>query len=162
MRLKYKLKDYQALTLDNLIHLMDIEENPDNYEIPVLEKVAIFSNTTVEDLEEYDIEKLKKLVKLFSNKKPNFEINRDMEIDGKMIYFRFRNEDLPAKTILDMKKMRLLEIVKYYFVAKDEELSDDWYLKNITLNEIMFLLEHYDLYRQEILKIIPEMLKNND
>jgi hypothetical protein len=162
MRLKYKIKDYQTLTLGELIKIMDIEENPDKYEMPVLEKVAIFCNTTVSDLEEYDFEKLKKLVKLFSTKKPNFEINRDMEIDGRLIYFRFRNEDLPTKTILDMKKMRILEVVKYYFVAKDEELSDEWYLKNITLNEVMFLLEHYDLYRQEILKIVPEMLKNND
>lgn len=161
MRLKYKIKDYQTLTLGELIKIMDIEENPDKYEMPVLEKLAIFCDTTVEKLEEYEFEKLKKLVKLFTNKKANFEMKRDMTIDGKLIYFRFRNEDLPTKTILDMKNMRILEVIKYYFVAKDEELSNEWYLKNITLNEVMFLLEHYDLYRKEILSIVPELLKNN-
>jgi hypothetical protein len=160
--MKYKIKKEQDLTLRDILKLQHIESNPNDYDIPILNKLSIYCNTSIEELEKYDIEKLKKLVKLFSNRKIKFVIHRDMEIDGKLIYFRFRNEDLTTKAIIDMKKMNLLEVMKHYFYSETTELSDDWYLDNITMNEIMFLMEHYDLYKEQIVKIIPEMLKNND
>lgn len=162
MKLKYKIKSDQFLTLNEILKLSDIEKNPDKYELPILEMLAIYCNTTVSELEKYEIEKLKKLVNLFNKRKVKFEICRDMVIDNKLIYFRFRNDDLTTKTIIDMKKMNLLEVIKHYFYSEEETLSNEWYLENITLNEIMLLIEHYNLYRNEVMKIIPEMLKNND
>ena len=160
--MKYKIKNDQDLTLRNVISLLEIENNPDNYEIPILDTLAIYCDTTVEELEKYEITKLKKLVNLFNKRKVKFIIHRDMVIDGKLIYFRFRNDDLTTKSVLDMKKMNILEVMKHYFYSETTELTDEWYLDNLTMNEIMLLIEHYELYREQVMKIIPEMLKNND
>ena len=125
--------------------------------------MSIFSGKSIKEIEELPGEELKNLIILFNNMETSFDIDREMFVDGKSWYFNFRNEELDTKTLIAIKNKDYLNIFKHYFVIK-EEVSNDFYLDNFTMNEVMILLEHFTIYREELMKIIPDIFdeKTND
>jgi hypothetical protein len=155
------MKEYKNLTLRDIIRMIEVEKL-EGYDFTI-NMLSIFSGKSVKDIEELPGEELKNLIILFNNMETSFDIDREMFVDGKSWYFNFRNEDLDTKTLIAIKNKDYLTIFKHYFVLK-EEVSDDFYLDNFTMNEVMILLEHFTIYREELMKILPDIFdeKTND
>lgn len=155
------MKEYKNLTLRDIIRMIEVEKL-EGYDF-TMNMVSIFSGKSIKEIEELPGEELKNLIILFNNMETTFDIDREMFVDGKPWYFNFRNEDLDTKTLIAIKNKDYLTIFKHYFVIK-EEVSNDFYLDNFTMNEVMILLEHFTIYREELMKILPDIFdeKTND
>jgi hypothetical protein len=155
------MKEYKNLTLRDIIRMIEVE-NLEGYDF-TMNMVSIFSGKSVKEIEELPGEELKNLIILFNNMETSFDIDREMFVDGKSWYFNFRNEELDTKTLIAIKNKDYLTIFKHYFVIK-EDVSNDFYLDNFTMNEVMILLEHFTIYREELMKILPDIFdeKTND
>lgn len=155
------MKEYKNLTLRDIIRMIEVEKL-EGYDF-TMNMISIFSGKSVKEIEELPGEELKNLIILFNNMETSFDIDREMFVDGKSWYFNFRNEDLDTKTLIAIKNKDYLTIFKHYFILK-EEVSNDFYLDNFTMNEVMILLEHFTIYREELMKILPDIFdeKTND
>ncbi|CAB5187384.1 hypothetical protein UFOVP163_39 [uncultured Caudovirales phage] len=155
------MKEYKNLTLRDIIRMIEVEKL-EGYDF-TMNMISIFSGKSVKEIEELPGEELKNLIILFNNMETSFDIDREMFVDGKSWFFNFRNEDLDTKTLIAIKNKDYLTIFKHYFVIK-EKVSDDFYLDNFTMNEVMILLEHFTIYREELMKILPDIFdeKTND
>lgn len=155
------MKEYKNLSLRDIIRMIEVEKL-EGYDF-TMNMVSIFSGKSIKEIEELSGEELKNLIILFNNMETSFDIDREMFVDGKPWYFNFRNEDLDTKTLIAIKNKDYLTIFKHYFVLK-EEVSNDFYLDNFTMNEVMILLEHFTIYREELMKILPDIFdeKTND
>jgi hypothetical protein len=155
------MKEYKNLTLRDIIRMIEVEKL-EGYDF-TMNMISIFSGKSVKEIEELPGEELKNLIILFNNMETSFDIDREMFVDGKSWFFNFRNEDLDTKTLIAIKNKDYLTIFKHYFILK-EEVSNDFYLDNFTMNEVMILLEHFTIYREELMKILPDIFdeKTND
>ena len=155
------MKEYKNLSLRDIIRMIEVEKL-EGYDF-TMNMMSIFSGKSIKEIEELPGEELKNLIILFNNMETSFDIDREMFVDGKSWYFNFRNEELDTKTLIAIKNKDYLNIFKHYFVIK-EEVSNDFYLDNFTMNEVMILLEHFTIYREELMKIIPDIFdeKTND
>lgn len=151
-----KLTPYKELTLREVIRMIEVEKL-EGYDF-TMNMISIFSKKSVKELEELPIEELKTLIDLFNNMETNFDIDRNMVVGGKTWYFNFRNEELDTITLKAIKNNDYLTIFRHYFVIK-EPVSNDFYLDNFTMNEVMIYLEHFQLYREELMKILPELFE---
>ncbi len=149
-----ELTKYKDLTLREILKMIEIEKL-EGYDFQV-SMISLFTKKSVEELEKLEYEELKKLFILFNEMDISFDIDREMIVGGKTWYFNFRNEDLDTKTLKAMKNLDYLTVFKHYFKFR-EPVSDDFYLDNFTMNEVMIYLEHFDLYRTELLEILPEL-----
>ena len=155
------MKEYKNLSLRDIIRMIEVEKL-EGYDF-TMNMMSIFSGKSIKEIEELPGEELKNLIILFNNMETSFDIDREMFVVGKSWYFNFRNEELDTKTLIAIKNKDYLNIFKHYFVIK-EEVSNDFYLDNFTMNEVMILLEHFTIYREELMKIIPDIFdeKTND